>query len=104
MPGATDRPNWCLPLPVPTEELAAHPGVQAVAAVLAAGLQPVTTKGKVKAGKSGKSSGKSARTGLRPGPPRSPVRPAGGQLCRNASRSALIVSASVVGMPCGKPW
>src|SRR4051812_10551389 len=55
IPGTTDRPNWSLPLPVPTEELAAHPGVQAIAAVLAAGLHPVTTKGKVKAGKAGKS-------------------------------------------------
>jgi hypothetical protein len=27
-----------------------------------------------------------------------------GQGCRKASRSALIVSASVVGMPCGNPW
>jgi len=40
IPGTTDRPNWSLPLPVPTEELAAHPGVQAVATVLAEGLQP----------------------------------------------------------------
>jgi 4-alpha-glucanotransferase len=44
MPGATDRPNWCLPLPVPTEELADHPGVQTVARVLAAGLKPATSK------------------------------------------------------------
>jgi 4-alpha-glucanotransferase len=44
MPGADDRPNWCLPLPVPTEELAAHPGVQAVAQVLAEGLQPKKKK------------------------------------------------------------
>ena len=62
MPGAGERPNWCLPLPVPTEELAAHPGVQAVARVLAEGLHPVTTKGKVKAGKTSKGSGKSTRT------------------------------------------
>ena len=62
MPGANERPNWCLPLPVPTEELAAHPGVQAVARVLAEGLHPVTTKGKVKSGKSSKGSGKSTRT------------------------------------------
>ena len=27
-----------------------------------------------------------------------------GQDCTKASRSALIVSASVVGMPCGNPW
>jgi len=62
IPGTTDRPNWCLPLPVPTEDLAAHPGVQAVAAVLAAGLHPVTTKGKVKGGKSSKGNGKGTRT------------------------------------------
>jgi 4-alpha-glucanotransferase len=46
MPGATDRPNWRLPLPVPTEELAAHAGVQAVAQVLAEGLQPGRPKKK----------------------------------------------------------
>ncbi|MCZ2825003.1 MULTISPECIES: 4-alpha-glucanotransferase [unclassified Modestobacter] len=62
MPGANERPNWCLPLPVPTEELAAHPGVQAVAGVLNAGLHPVTTKGKVKSGKRSKSTGRSTRT------------------------------------------
>jgi 4-alpha-glucanotransferase len=44
MPGTTDRPNWCLPLPVPTEELAAHAGVQALAQVLAEGLQPKKRK------------------------------------------------------------
>jgi 4-alpha-glucanotransferase len=44
MPGTTDRPNWCLPLPVPTEELAAHPGVQSVAQVLADGLQPAAVR------------------------------------------------------------
>jgi 4-alpha-glucanotransferase len=42
MPGTTDRPNWCLPLPVATEELAAHAGVQALAQVLVEGLQPKT--------------------------------------------------------------
>ncbi len=31
VPGAMQRPNWCLPLPVPVEELAGHRGVQAVA-------------------------------------------------------------------------
>jgi len=62
MPGAGERPNWCLPLRVPTEELAAHAGVQTVARVLAEGLHPVTTKGKVKAGKASKGSGKSTRT------------------------------------------
>ena len=60
MPGADERSNWCLPLPVPTEELAAHPGVQAIAQVLAEGLHPVTTKGKVKGGKGGRG-GKSAK-------------------------------------------
>jgi 4-alpha-glucanotransferase len=40
IPGTTDRPNWRLPLPVPTEELAEHPGVRAVAGVLADGLAP----------------------------------------------------------------
>jgi 4-alpha-glucanotransferase len=44
MPGTTDRPNWRLPLPVPTEDLAAHPGVQSVAQVLADGLQPRKAK------------------------------------------------------------
>jgi 4-alpha-glucanotransferase len=44
MPGADERPNWCLPLSVPTEELAAHSGVQAVARVLAEGLQPKKRK------------------------------------------------------------
>jgi 4-alpha-glucanotransferase len=44
MPGAKDRPNWRLPLPVPTEELAGHPGVRAVARVLAEGLQPKKPK------------------------------------------------------------
>jgi 4-alpha-glucanotransferase len=48
MPGTTDRPNWCLPLPVPTEELAAHPGVQAVARLLAEGLNPPATKATAK--------------------------------------------------------
>src|SRR3569833_801011 len=44
MPGAKERPNWCLPLPVPTEELAGHSGVQAVAQVLAEGLRPKKPK------------------------------------------------------------
>jgi 8-oxo-dGTP pyrophosphatase MutT (NUDIX family) len=39
-----------------------------------------------------------------PGPHRpGPGRSACGHACRKASRSALIVSACVVGMPCGKP-
>jgi 4-alpha-glucanotransferase len=41
MPGTTDRPNWCLPLSVPVEELADHPGVQTLARVLAEGVAPV---------------------------------------------------------------
>jgi 4-alpha-glucanotransferase len=38
MPGADDRPNWCLPLPVPVEELPAHPLVQDVARTLGEGV------------------------------------------------------------------
>ena len=38
MPGTTDRPNWSLPLPVPVEDLPAHPLVQDVARTLAEGL------------------------------------------------------------------
>ncbi|SFL15450.1 4-alpha-glucanotransferase [Geodermatophilus ruber] len=38
MPGATDRPNWSLPLPVPVEELPGHPLLQAVARTLAEGV------------------------------------------------------------------
>ncbi|NEK96130.1 4-alpha-glucanotransferase [Modestobacter muralis] len=55
IPGANSRPNWCLPLPVPTEDLAAHPGVQAVARVLAEGLHPAVPASKHKAKKAGKS-------------------------------------------------
>src|SRR3954452_10432979 len=44
MPGTTDRPNWSLPLSVPTEELAAHPGVQALAQVLTDRLTPKNQK------------------------------------------------------------
>jgi 4-alpha-glucanotransferase len=54
MPGANDRPNWRLPLPVPTEELGAQPGVQAVAEVLADGLQPRKPRKKAAKGKSAK--------------------------------------------------
>jgi len=39
MPGAGHRPNWSLPLPVPVEDLAAHPLVQTVARTLADGLR-----------------------------------------------------------------
>jgi 4-alpha-glucanotransferase len=35
MPGADDRPNWSLPLPVPVEELADHPLLRQVARTLA---------------------------------------------------------------------
>ncbi|MCZ2861209.1 4-alpha-glucanotransferase [Blastococcus sp. VKM Ac-2987] len=38
MPGAGDRPNWSLPLPVPVEDLAVHPLLQTVARTLAEGL------------------------------------------------------------------
>ncbi len=34
MPGITDRPNWCVPLPVPLEELVEHPLAQQLAALL----------------------------------------------------------------------
>ena len=60
MPGTTDRPNWRLPLPVSTEELAAHPGVQAVAQVLAAGLQPAEPGKARKAAPAKKAAGKKA--------------------------------------------
>ncbi|MGY1723692.1 4-alpha-glucanotransferase [Blastococcus sp. SYSU DS0533] len=38
MPGADDRPNWSLPLPVLVEDLPAHPLLQTVARTLAEGL------------------------------------------------------------------
>jgi 4-alpha-glucanotransferase len=38
MPGATDRPNWSLPLPVPVEDLPAHPLLQRIARTLADGV------------------------------------------------------------------
>ncbi|MGY2063911.1 4-alpha-glucanotransferase [Blastococcus sp. SYSU DS0619] len=38
MPGAGDRPNWSLPLPVLVEDLPAHPLLQTVARTLAEGL------------------------------------------------------------------
>ena len=38
VPGAGQRPNWCLPLPVPVDQLAGHRGVQTVARVLGDGL------------------------------------------------------------------
>jgi 4-alpha-glucanotransferase len=37
MPGADDRPNWCLPLPVPVEDLPAHQLVQDLARTLGEG-------------------------------------------------------------------
>ncbi|GAB3347858.1 4-alpha-glucanotransferase [Modestobacter lapidis] len=54
MPGTTERPNWQLPLPVPVEELAGHPGVQTVARVLAEGLAPALPSEKRKGGRSRK--------------------------------------------------
>jgi 4-alpha-glucanotransferase len=39
MPGAGKRPNWSLPLPVPVEELGAHPLLQTVARTLAEGVR-----------------------------------------------------------------
>jgi 4-alpha-glucanotransferase len=38
MPGAGDRPNWCLPLPVPVEDLPGHPLVRELARTLAGGV------------------------------------------------------------------
>jgi 4-alpha-glucanotransferase len=38
MPSANDRPNWSLPLPVPVEDLPAHPLLRTVARTLAAGV------------------------------------------------------------------
>jgi 4-alpha-glucanotransferase len=38
MPGAQDRPNWSLPLPVAVEELRGHPLLQRVARTLTAGV------------------------------------------------------------------
>jgi 4-alpha-glucanotransferase len=39
MPGAADRPNWSLPLPVPVEDLAGHGLLQKVAGALADGVR-----------------------------------------------------------------
>ncbi|MGZ4508393.1 MAG: 4-alpha-glucanotransferase [Blastococcus sp.] len=39
MPGARTRPNWSLPLPVPVEDLAAHPLVQTIARTLGEGVR-----------------------------------------------------------------
>jgi len=61
MPGADDRPNWCLPLPLPVEQLAGSAGVQAVAAVLAEGLRSGSATGG-RAGEGGKSGKAAART------------------------------------------
>ncbi|MGY1754497.1 4-alpha-glucanotransferase [Blastococcus sp. SYSU D01042] len=38
MPGAGERPNWSLPLPVPVEDLPDHPLLRTVARTLAAGV------------------------------------------------------------------
>jgi 4-alpha-glucanotransferase len=38
MPGADERPNWSLPLPVPVEDLPGHPLLQKVAGALADGV------------------------------------------------------------------
>jgi 4-alpha-glucanotransferase len=40
VPGTTDRPNWSLPLPVPVEELAAHPLLREVTRILGDGVRP----------------------------------------------------------------
>ncbi len=39
VPGTTDRPNWSLPLPVPVEELAAHPLLREVTRILGDGVR-----------------------------------------------------------------
>ncbi|KQS59550.1 4-alpha-glucanotransferase [Geodermatophilus sp. Leaf369] len=41
VPGAMERPNWRLPLPVPVEELAGHRGVRSVARALGTGIPPL---------------------------------------------------------------
>jgi 4-alpha-glucanotransferase len=38
MPGANDRPNWSLPLPVLVEDLPSHPVLRTVARTLAEGV------------------------------------------------------------------
>ena len=38
MPGAGDRPNWSLPLPVLVEDLPEHPLLRSVARTLAEGV------------------------------------------------------------------
>jgi 4-alpha-glucanotransferase len=40
MPGANERPNWSLPLPVLVEDLPEHPLLQTVARTLAEGVGP----------------------------------------------------------------
>ena len=42
MPGADDRPNWSLPLPVAVDDLPGHPLLQAVARTLADGVSRTT--------------------------------------------------------------
>ena len=39
LPGTTDRPNWCLPLPVLVDDLVDHPGARAVIAALRDGVR-----------------------------------------------------------------
>jgi 4-alpha-glucanotransferase len=46
MPGAGERPNWSLPLPVLVEDLPAHPLLEKVAGTLAAGIAPELAPGK----------------------------------------------------------
>jgi 4-alpha-glucanotransferase len=38
MPGAADRPNWSLPLPVPVEDLPGHPLLRTVVRVVTEGV------------------------------------------------------------------
>jgi 4-alpha-glucanotransferase len=40
VPGTTtERPNWTLPLPVPLDDLAGHPRVRRLAAILSKGMR-----------------------------------------------------------------
>ena len=89
MPGTTDRPELVAAAAGADRGLAAHPGVQAVAQVLAHGLHPVELPAKKKPSKSRGNSKKGSDP-----PPRGAMlanmAPGRAQLWRNASRSALI--------------
>ncbi len=40
LPGSTDRPNWCIPLPVAVDDLPAHPGARHLAGLLNEAVRP----------------------------------------------------------------